>query len=256
MENELTVICSAWSGQKNFDELIAQHFEKTLAAGPGFSIVYAFDSGRSVNLDHPRFASVCSSVETTTAMSFNAALALVTTPYVCTLNLDDLYYPGVLDLLVDEMKAGDFAVGCADWSIDFDLWVKPDERKLLDAPVSINDFRISEFWPPERASKLRLGSGDGARGTMGPAPVYRTSTLRSVGGYAYTLSDGTPVRTVIDYIVWQEIHRAGGRFLRLPLLGGSYYSNPAEQQEFRCESKETSAIDIETTGYQKIGIAK
>ena len=88
-------------------------------------------------------------------------------------------------------------------------------------------------WPPEAKPGLRLGNGDGHRGTWGPAPVFKTSALREIGGFPTHFGNGAPVPTIIDFIVWDRLLKEHKKVSRGSIVVGSYYSNPASQQEFR-----------------------
>ena len=249
----LTIICSAWSKQKDLELLVKQHFELTQKAAPNVDVIYAFDSDHKYLISHENFKYVNTNKPTTTAAAFNMALALVQTKYVCALNLDDFYYTGALPFIIKEMEKAEGNIGCGDWLIDYSLFVRDGDRKFLIQPLDSKLFEVCKNWPPEHGEYLRLGSGDGGRGTLGPAPVYLTKTLKSVGGYPYNFSNGVPIKTIIDYIVWQEIFKKGGRAIRVNIIGGSYYSNPKEQQEFRNENADNT-VEKEHSLYRKLGL--
>lgn len=250
---DLTIICSAWSKQKDFDLLVKQHFELSQKASPNIDVIYAFDSDHKYLIDHENFKYVITNKPTTTAQSFNMALALVQTKFVCVLNLDDFYFGGALPVLIKEMEKSNASIGCGDWVIDYSLFVADGDRKFSLEPLNFELFQVCKNWPPEKEKNLRLGSGDGGRGTLGPAPVFLTKGLRSVGGYPHTFSDGSPIKTIIDYIVWDKICERGEHFVRVNIISGSYYSNPQEQQEFRNENA-INTVEKEHELYLNLGI--
>ncbi|MDP9130794.1 MAG: hypothetical protein M3N35_10440, partial [Candidatus Binatota bacterium] len=75
-----------------------------------------------------------------------------------------------------------------------------------------------------------------ATGIAAPGDRRRYSepaALKELGGYPKWFGDGAPIPTIIDYIVWQRFMKADKRVSRGEVVVGSYYSNPATQQEFR-----------------------
>ena len=207
-------------------------FDDDLACAPDPRIIYVFDDNLEIMVDDSRVISIVTNARTTTAESLNMALSLVRTDYVCALNLDDFYYPGTPANIMQAMKKSSSAIGCADWKIDEVKLIL--EGRDVFKPKSLSSFPTCSTWPPTKGEKARLGSGDASRGTLGPAPVYLTEVLKSIGGYRNNFANGSPIRKIIDYVAWKEIEKKRPRsFIRVPEIGGSYYSDPESQQEFR-----------------------
>jgi glycosyltransferase involved in cell wall biosynthesis len=116
------------------------------------------------------------------------------------------------------------------------LQIDADERVRCDDPEAVRRS-LAALADSARVLAVAIdnldsvGSGDGIRGTFGPAPVFRTSALRMVGGYARRFGDGTPVRTIVDLIVWDRLQRTGRQVARLPPVVGSTYFDPAARRE-------------------------
>ncbi len=228
MSEEITVVCSAWHKQKNLDLYFEQHSRSLLEQTIPVKIIYVCDGGMTLTPPAPCVTIVTVSEPIRTAEAFNIGLMLTNTPYFAVLNLDDFYLRNALELHVGALKqlGGDAFYG--DWELRF------TERGDIDrVSFELGRLRPCRNWPPEREDGLRLGNGDGHRGTWGPAPVYRTAALKEVGGYPKWFGDGSPVPTIIDWIVWQRFMRAGKNVSRGEIVVGSYYSNPESQQEFR-----------------------
>lgn len=228
MTEEITVVCSAWSRQKNLDLYFRQHSHSLLNQTIPVKIIYVCDGGMTLEPPAPNVTIVRVSDDIRVAEAFNIGLALTNTPYFAALNIDDFYFRNGLELQVGAMKQLDADAFFGDWEIRFD-----EEGHTDRMARALDDLRPCLNWPPEKAEGLRLGNGDGRRGTWGPAPVFKTSTLKELGGYPKWFGDGSPVPTIIDYIVWQRFLRAGKNVSRGAIVVGSYYSNPESQQEFR-----------------------
>jgi hypothetical protein len=84
---------------------------------------------------------------------------------------------------------------------------------------------------------VRLGSGTGDRGTLGPACAWRTALHGEVGRYPWRFADGSPIRIIGDSAWWRVLMAKQKVLKRLPILVGRYYSHPEEQAEFRNPSE-------------------
>lgn len=228
MSEEVTVVCSAWHKQKNLDLYFRQHSRSLLQQSIPVKIIYVCDGGLVLEKLDPSITIVTVSEGIKTAEALNIGLALTNTPFFAALNLDDFYFRNALELHVGGMQQLEADAFFGDWEIRFKQ-AGDTERFAFD----LKELTPCRNWPPEALDGLRLGNGDGHRGTWGPAPVFRTSALKELGGYPKWFGDGAPVPTIIDYIVWQRFLKAGKRVTRGEIVVGSYYSNPASQQEFR-----------------------
>ena len=178
-----------------------------------------------------------------TAEAFNIGLALANTPYFATLNLDDFFFKNALELQVGALRQLEADAFFGDWEVRF-----TEEGDTDRYAFDLGALTPCRDWPPEKREGLRLGNGDGHRGTWGPAPVFKTATLKELGGFPKWFGDGAPIPTIIDYIVWQRFMKANKRVSRGEVVVGSYYSNPASQQEFR------SGHDTVTSEHQRFDL--
>lgn len=228
MTEELTIVCSAWHKQKNLDFYFEQHSRSLLGQSIPIKIIYICDGGLTLPKIDEKINVVTISDEIRTAQAFNTGLALTDTPYFCVLNMDDFFFQNGLELQLGAIKQLNVDAFYGDWEIRF------TEKGDTDrAAFELDRLRPCSSWPPEPKPGMRLGNGDGLRGTWGPAPIYKTSAIRSVGGYPSRFGDGAPIPTIIDYIVWDRMLKSGKEVSRGEIVVGSYYSNPQSQQEFR-----------------------
>ena len=228
MKAEITVVCSAWHKQAHLDLFYAQHRHALLAQTIPVRVIYVADGGLELPNDHPMIEVVRVSRGITTAQAFNMALAITETDFFCALNLDDYFFTDALEFQVMSLKERGTDVIFGDWEIRFTKEADTDRTSGY-----LEDYTPCANWPPEEAPKLRLGSGDRSRGTWGPAPVFRTQAVREACGYARQFGNGQPIRTIIDYILWQRILKLGKQVMAAQRVFGTYYSNPSTQQEFR-----------------------
>ena len=142
-------------------------------------IIYVCDGGMLCwrKLD-PSITIVTVSEGIKTAEAFNIGLALANTPFFAALNLDDFYFRNALELHVGAMKQLEADAFFGDWEIRF-----TEEGDTDRFAFGLKDLKPCRNWPPEAEHGLRLGNGDGHRGTWGPAPVFKTAALRSIGGF-------------------------------------------------------------------------
>jgi hypothetical protein len=228
MNAEVTVVCSAWHKQKHLELYFRQHLRSLLSQTVPVKIIYVCDGGLRLEAPSPNVTMVTVSEGIRTAEALNIGLALTNTPYFAALNIDDFYFRNALEIHLGAMKQLDVDAFFGDWEIRF-----TEEGDTERDAFELVRLRPCRNWPPEREEGLRLGNGDGHRGTWGPAPVFKTAALKSVGGYPKWFGDGTPIPTIIDFIVWQRLLQAKKNVSRGAMVIGSYYSNPDSQQEFR-----------------------
>jgi hypothetical protein len=244
MNEDITVVCSAWHKQQHLDQYFRQHSQALLRQTIPVKIIYVCDGGMSLEAPGPGVTMVTVSEGIRTAEAFNLGLALANTPFFATLNIDDFFFRNALEVQVGAMKQ----IGCdafyGDWEVRFTT-----EGDIERDCFGLEQLRPCLDWPPEKAPGLRLGNGDGQRGTWGPAPIFRTEAIRSVGGFPKTFGDGTPIPTIIDFIVWHRMLEARKTVSRGELVVGSYYSNPETQQEFRGGS-----VPDEHKRYEQFGV--
>lgn len=228
MDEEITVVCSAWHKQQNLELYFRQHARSLLEQTIPVKIIYVCDGGLVLKKPDPSATIVTVSEGIKTAEALNIGLALTNTPYFAALNLDDFYFRNGLEIQVGAMQQLEADAFFGDWEIRF-----TQEGETERFAFDLEALTPCRNWPPESQEGLRLGNGRGHRGTWGPAPVFRTATLKELGGYPKWFGDGSPIPTIIDYVVWQRFMKADKRVSRGEVVVGSYYSNPASQQEFR-----------------------
>jgi hypothetical protein len=244
MNEEITVACSAWHKQLHLDDYFRQHSQALLKQSIPVKIIYITDGGLRLDAPDPRVTMVSVSQGIPTAEAFNIGLALTSTPFFATLNIDDFFFRNALELQVGAMKQLGSDAFYGDWEI----------RRTIEGDIDRDCFELGRLtpcmnWPPEQAPDLRLGNGDGTRSTWGPAPIFRTEAIREVGGFPKRFKDGSLIPTIIDYIVWHRLMVAQKQVNRGEIVVGSYYSNPETQLEFRSNS-----VAIEHQRYDQLGI--
>lgn len=228
MSAELTVVCSVWHRQQHLELFFAQHVRSLLAQTADVRVIYVADGALELSYADERVTVITVDRGITTGEAFMIGLAVTGTEYFAALNIDDCWFTDAVAAHLAKMRAEDLDMVGGDWEIRHAPPAHTD-RQCYDLSI----LQPCPQWPPAPAPGQRLGSGDGTRRTFGPAPIFRTSAVRGVGGYARHFGDGTPVRTIIDFILWDRLMRSGRRLGRLPLVVGTYFSNPSAQQEFR-----------------------
>ena len=246
MNEELTVVCAAWHRQANLELFYEQHRRSLLKQSVGVRVIYVADGGLQLPNGDDRVTVINVDRGVSTAQALMLGLAVTETEYFAALNLDDYYFTDAAAAHLEQLRTHNLDMVAGDWEIRH----RPEAH--TDRPcMPLSALRPCPQWPPSSQPGQRLGSGDGARATFGPGPVFRTSALRGVGGYPRQFGDGTQIRTIIDYVVWDRLARSNARIARLPLVVGTYYSNPAGQQEFRAGGND--AVLDEHAQYRQYG---
>lgn len=222
-----TVICAVWHKDPDRFDLLRGHQSCLDAQMVPVERVYVFDGG-----DQPPewLKGRCISLNEPLGLyeAWNAALALVRTPYVMNLNLDDRLNPEAVAVFQQVLDDGADLVG-GDWRICFN---QPD----TDATgPSVESSAVPFFpdWPPVANRLTRLGSGTGERGTFGPACAWRMSLHETIPRYPWRFKDGTTIRIIGDAVWWGLLRQQGKSLKRVPALIGRYHSHPEGQAEFR-----------------------
>ncbi len=226
-----TVICSVWHGDPNRWELLRGHQENLQALHAPVDAVYVFDGGdqpptwllgKSVSVKQPL----------TMYQAWNVALAMVETPLVMNLNLDDRLAPDAVGLLEVAMLREKAAAVGGDWNIRY----TQAETDAVEPSCAAETLPFDPAWPPAAGTRTRLGSGTGHRGTLGPAVMWRMNAHLRVPRYPYRMEDGTLLRKAGDLAWWSLLGNAlGEKLARVPRIIGNYYSHPSEQAEFRTD---------------------
>lgn len=237
MRDDVTVICAVWHRQQDKETLLRGHLRNVEAAHAA-RVIYVFDgSDRPPSWLQGRHVSSISVDEPLSIyQAWNVALSMVTTPLVMNLNIDDRLAPDAIDRMAAPFDADPdvFLVG-GDWKICF----SEADTDAVETTQPIAALPYEAEWPPSAGALTRLGSGDGARETHGPACIWRLEAHRRMPRYPYRFADGSLIRIIGDAIWWHAIeHLMRKKIVRLPLIVGNYRSHPATQAEFRHSAAE------------------
>jgi ADP-heptose:LPS heptosyltransferase/SAM-dependent methyltransferase len=227
----MTVICAVWHKDPKRLELLRGHQACLDRQTVPVERIYVFDG------DDPAPAWVKGRILSSRGPlglyeAWNVALSAAHTPFVMNLNLDDRLNPETVDLYQRVLDEGADLVG-GDWRICF-------SQEETDAVTSIAPSESMPFhpdWPPVPGRPVRLGSGTGDRGTLGPACAWRLSLHGEVGRYPWRFADGSPIRIIGDSVWWRVLMGRQKVLKRLPIIVGRYYSHPGDQAEFRNPSE-------------------
>jgi len=227
-----TVICAVWHNDPDRHRLLRSHQANLDRQTVQIERIYVFDNNDTPPPDI-RGTVVVVSEKISLYQAWNAALAMVKTPYVMNLNLDDRLAPDAVAIMETAIQTDSeaFLVG-GDWRICY----SQDETDDVKQAYSITDLPVVPTWPPESRTPARMGSGDGGRGTLGPACLWRMAAHLQYPRYPWRFNDGTLIRSAADAIWWGLIASQMKKTLkRIPLVIGNYYSHPDSQAEFRVD---------------------
>ncbi len=247
MDAKVTVICAVWCRQKDKLALLRGHVANLQKQTVPYEVIYVFDEGDTC----PEWLTgthLSASGPLTIYQAWNVALALVRTPYVMNLNLDDRLAPNAIELFQNTLddNADAVLVG-GDWLVCFNA----EDTDRVKYAYDMNEEPFSPPWPPDAGVHTRLGSGDRRRGSYGPATMWRMSAHVGMPRFPYRFADGTLIRTIADAVWWKLLEKDPRRKLvRLPLIIGNYHSDPATQAEFRnpadieCEKLNATGVSL------------
>jgi hypothetical protein len=222
-----TVFCAVWHKDEARFDLLRAHQACLDAQIVPVDRIYVFDGG-----DRPPewLKGRCISLNEPLGLyeAWNAALALVRTPYVMNLNLDDRLNPEAVAVFQQVLDEGADLVG-GDWLICF----SQAETDATGPSVESTAIPFHPEWPPQPNRTTRLGSGTGERGTFGPACAWRMALHETLPRYPWRFRDGSPIRIIGDAVWWSQLKQQGKVLKRVPALIGRYHSHPEGQAEFR-----------------------
>ncbi len=238
-----TVFCAVWHKQPDKEELLRSHWANLKAQNVPVEACYIFDNGDEA----PEWLDATwhsFSEPLTIYEAWAAGVALARTPYVMNLNMDDrLATDAVRQMTAIAQATKSALVGC-EWKVVFD-------RKHLTETFSSEDLWDSTFapdWPPLPTPNLRLGSGTGERGSLGPATLWDINLLGK--WYPTHFNNGEPIKSIGDMIFVQVLLLNKAKMTRVPLILGRYYSDVNTQAEFRThrddEYMESSGVSEES----------
>ena len=224
-----SVICSVWHGDSNRHELLRGHSANLARQTIPVEPIYVFDGG-----DEPppwlKGRVIAVREKLTIYQAWNVALSLVGTPLVMNLNLDDRLAPDGIETLTSQLlHQGAHAIG-GDWKICFSQAETDDVAPCFPAA----QLPYAADWPPKRGSTVRMGTGGGERGTLGPATMWRVDAHFLAPRYPWRFGDGTLIEGCGDLAWWQVLTaNPNVKVVRLPVVIGNYHSHPGDQAEFR-----------------------
>lgn len=223
-----SVICAVWNQDRERHALLRGHMANLAAQTLPVQPIYVFDGGDPP----PEWLAgtlIVAPQPLTIYQAWNVALQVARSEYVMNLNLDDRLAPDAVELLESSARANKLALVGGDWAIRYS---QPATDEVV-AAYPAGRLAYEPAWPPRVGAELRLGSGSGERGTLGPATLWRRD-LHQRTPLPHQFGSGQPIRVVGDMVWWNLVcSRLGERHLRLPLVIGNYHSHPAEQAEFR-----------------------
>lgn len=225
-----TIICAVWNKDVNRKELLIGHSDNILKQTRSVEVIYVFDGGDTPP-SNIKGKTVATNDHLTIYQAWNLALSLVETPYVMNLNLDDRLNIDAVEIL-ERILDSDQSIGLVggDWKVCFDQ----KTTDLVDRCSPCDKYEFLPDWPPIPQKNTRLGSGDGSRGTYGPACMWRMEIHKLIPRYPWRLKNGCKLKVVSDAVWWSLIRNSTSYNLyRSCLIIGNYYSHPSEQAEFR-----------------------
>src|SRR5262249_18371445 len=162
--------------------------------------------------------------------AWNLGLALVDTPLVMNLNLDDRLAPDAIERLEIALLQQGAALAGGDWSVCY----SQDETDAVEPCYPAADVPFVSEWPPQPGTRTRLGSGTGQRDTFGPATIWRMDAHIGAPRYPWRLPEGTTLRIAGDAAWWSVLTgHLKKKAVRLPQVIGNYHCHPGTQAEFR-----------------------
>lgn len=234
----VSVICAVWHAEPDRVELLRRHAENLAAQSVCVKPIYVFDGADAPPQWLPG-RKVCVEENLTIYQAWNVALALVDTPLVMNLNLDDRLAPDAVEKLVQLLARSGAAMVGGDWRI---CYSQADTDRVTPC-VPAETIPFVPDWPPRRDTLTRLGSGTGNRGTLGPATLWRVDTHIGAPRYPWRLPEGTLLKSAADAAWWGVVTRHMGKTTaRLPEIIGHYHSHPDSQAEFRGPADERALI--------------
>jgi hypothetical protein len=235
-----TVLCAVWHKDPHRLDLLRGHQACLDAQTVAVDRIYVFDGGDTPP-DWLKGTVLVSREPLKIYEAWNLACAQARSPYVMNLNLDDRLNPDGVEIYLKALDSGLDLVG-GDWRICH----SQQETDDVGPSQRAQELEFDPAWPPTGRQGIRLGSGTGERGTLGPATAWRTSLHQELGRYPFAFNDGSPVTIIGDALWWQRVIDAGKRVLRLPFVVGRYHSHPGDQAEFRSPAAEEAEKAQET----------
>ncbi len=224
-----SVICAVWHKDPERHARLLGHAENLARQTAPVEPIYVFDGG-----DEPpswlQARTISVKEELTVYQAWNVALSLVSTPLAMNLNLDDRLAPDAVQILEIEILRNRAAAAGGEWKVCY----SQAETDAVEPCYPASRLPFVPDWPPRAGTLTRLGSGNGERGTYGPATIWRMETHIGAPRYPWRLQDGSLLRAAADLAWWQILQRNPAfKLIAVPLVIGNYHSHPESQAEFR-----------------------
>jgi len=228
-----SVICSVWHEDPDRAALVAGHAANLAKQTVPVEPIYVFD-GRDRPPPSVPGRVLIAHDDLSIYQAWNVALALVQTPLVMNLNLDDRLAPDAVERLEACILQNEAMLVGGDWRICY----SQQATDAVEACFPVERIPFVAAWPPPSGVAARLGSGTGERGTFGPATLWRMDAHVGAPRYPWRLPEGTLLRSAADTGWWTVLQQLGKRLIRLRQVIGNYHSHPHGQAEFRGPSNE------------------
>jgi hypothetical protein len=234
-----SVICAVWHGDPNRHQLIEGHAENLSKQTVPVEPIYIFDGSDVPPASIPG-RNVVVHENMSIYQAWNVGLAMVGTPFVMNLNLDDRLSIDAVEHMEDTLIREGAALVGGDWKICY----SQQETDAVARCFPAAELPFATEWPPPAGTRTRLGSGTGERGTLGPATLWRMDAHIGAPRYPWRFPDGTVVKVIGDMCWWTIITQLlKKKAVRLADVIGHYHSHPGEQAEFRGPSNETALMN-------------
>jgi hypothetical protein len=224
-----SVICAVWHRDADRQRLLEAHAanlaNQTVAVEP----VYIFDGSDQPPASVPGHK-VVAHENLSIYQAWNVGLAMVSTPFVMNLNLDDRLAPNAVELLENTLLNEDAALVGGEWNICY----SQEDTDAVQPVYPAAQLPFATTWPPPAGTRTRLGSGTGDRNTFGPATLWRLDAHIGAPRYPWRFVDGSQIKVIADLCWWKIlIEHLQKKVVRIPQVIGNYHSHPGEQAEFR-----------------------
>lgn len=233
-----SVICAVWHGDAERHRLLQGHAENLSRQTVTVEPIYIFDGRDEPPAGIPGHK-VVAHENLSIYQAWNVGLALVSTPFVMNLNLDDRLAPDAVELLENTLLQQDAALVGGDWKICY----SQQETDAVEPVYPAGQLPFASTWPPPPGTRTRLGSGTGERGTLGPATLWRVDAHIGAPRYPWRFPDGTLVKVIGDMCWWTLVtQHLQKKAARIADVIGNYHSHPGSQAEFRGPANETALL--------------
>jgi hypothetical protein len=234
-----SVICAVWHGDANRHRLLEAHAENLSKQTVPVEPVYIFDGHDEPPASLPG-RKVVVHENMSIYQAWNVGLAMVGTPFVMNLNLDDRLAVDAVEHMENALIREGAALVGGDWKICYSQQETDEVGRCFPA----GELPFETRWPPPSGTRTRLGSGTGDRGTLGPATLWRMDAHIGAPRYPWRFPDGTIVKVIGDVCWWTLVTQLlKKKAVRLADVIGNYHSHPGEQAEFRGPSNETALMN-------------